>query len=132
MAAQYAVRATMLSTLKYTPGELAFHRDMIQPFPSKIDWKQIVETKQINVNKENVKENSTRTEFDYKVRQKVLILNKNQFKSKLEPTVLNEGTWTIQQVCHGSSSDTTANKINPYYLIGEIFIYIHFFILIFQ
>ena len=83
MAAQYAVRATMHSTLKYTPGELAFHRDMIQPFPSKIDWKQIVETKQINVNKENVKENSTRTEFDYKVRQKVLILNKNQFKSKL-------------------------------------------------
>ena len=35
--------------------------------------------------------------------------------------------------CYGSSSDTTANKINPYYLIGQIFLYIFiFFILIFQ
>ena len=24
----------------------------------------------------------------------------------------------VQAQCHGSSSDTTANKINPYYLIG--------------
>ena len=40
MAAQYAVRTTVHSTLKYTPGELVFHTDMIQmiPFSSKIDW----------------------------------------------------------------------------------------------
>ena len=98
MAVQYAMGATVHSTLKYSPGELTFHRDMIQPFPSKIDWKQIVETKQINVNKENAKENSIRTEFEYKVGQKVLIQNKNQFKSKLDPTVLNEGPLTIQRV----------------------------------
>ena len=35
--------------------------------------------------------------------------------------------------CRGSRSGTTANKINPYYLIGSIFFYIFiFFILIFQ
>ena len=34
MAAQYAVRATVNTTLKYTPGELAFGRDMILPLAS--------------------------------------------------------------------------------------------------
>ena len=98
MAAQYAIRATVHTALKYTPGELAFNRDMFHPFPSKINWKEIIDQKQITVNKENQKENSTRREFDYKVGEKVLILNKNQFKGKLEPTVLNEGPWVIKQV----------------------------------
>ena len=31
-------------------------------------------------------------------------------------------------LCRGSSSDTTANKINPYYLIGSIFLYIFIFL----
>ena len=98
MAAQYTIRATVHSSLKYTPGELGFHRDMLHPFSSKIDWKQIIEGKQVTVNKENLKENSTRRDFDYKVEDKILILNKNQFKGKLEPTVLNEGPWVIKQV----------------------------------
>ena len=34
--------------------------------------------------------------------------------------------------CRGSRSGTTANKINPYYLIGSIFFIFIFFILIFQ
>ena len=87
MAAQYAIRATVYSSLKYTPGELVFNRDMLHPFSSKINWRQIVEQKQITVNRENLKENSTRREFNYKVGDKILILNKNQFKGKVEPTV---------------------------------------------
>ena len=43
-------------------------------------------------------ENLSRQDFDYKIDQKILILNKNQFKGKLEPIVLNEGPWPIQQV----------------------------------
>ena len=35
MAAQYAIRGTVHTSLKNTPGELAFGRDMIHPFPSK-------------------------------------------------------------------------------------------------
>ena len=36
----------------------------------------------------------------------------NSDKSKIPNSKSQEGN------CHGSSSDTTANKINPYYLIG--------------
>ena len=43
-----------------------------------------------------------------------------------------ESKYFIDGLCRGSSSDTTANKINPYYLIGYIFLYIYFLILIFQ
>ena len=43
-------------------------------------------------------ENLSRQDFDYKIDQKILILNKNQFKGKLEPIVLNEGPCLIQQV----------------------------------
>ena len=34
--------------------------------------------------------------FDYKVGQKVLILDQNQLKGKLESTILNEGPLTTQ------------------------------------
>ena len=34
----------------------------------------------------------------------------------------------LNESCRGSSSDTTANKINPYYLIGLIFLYIFIFL----
>ena len=110
MAAQYAIRATVHTALKYTPGELAFNRDMLHPFPSKVNWKQIIDDKQITVNKENIKENSTRRDFDYKVGDKILILNKNQFKGKLEPTVLSEGPWPIKQVHTNGTVSILRNK----------------------
>ena len=47
-------------------------------------------------------------------------------------TLANTYTACFEQACRGSRSGTTANKINPYYLIGSIFFYIYFFILIFQ
>ena len=40
-AAQYAIRATVNTILKNTPGELAFGRSMLHPFPSKVDWSQL-------------------------------------------------------------------------------------------
>ena len=41
MTAQYTVRATVYTTLQHTLGGLAFGRDMIHPFPSKIHWQQL-------------------------------------------------------------------------------------------
>ena len=38
MTAQYSIRSTINTTLKHTPGELAFGRDMILPFASNINW----------------------------------------------------------------------------------------------
>ena len=45
MSVQYAIRATVNTTLKNTPGELAFGRNMLHPFPCKIDWSQLLKHK---------------------------------------------------------------------------------------
>ena len=63
MAAQYAIRATINMTLKHTPGELAFGRDMILPVPSKIDWEDLFQRKQDVISQTNVKENQSKKGF---------------------------------------------------------------------
>ena len=45
MAAQYAIRATVNITLKKTPGKLAFGRNMLHPFPSRVNWSQLLKDK---------------------------------------------------------------------------------------
>ena len=110
MAAQYAIRATVNTSLKHTPGELAFGRSMLHPFPSTVNWSQLLKDKQKRINDINLKENQGRKEFDYQVGQKILILNKNQMKGKLEPTVLNEGPWTISKVHTNGTITILRNK----------------------
>ena len=110
MAAQYAIRATVNTTLKNTPGELAFGRSMLHPFPSKVDWSQLLQHKKERVNNINHRENRGRKEFDYQVGQEILILNKNQMKGKLEPTVLNEGPWTIKRIHNNGTVSILRNK----------------------
>ena len=41
ISAQYAVRSTVNTSLKHTPGELAFGRDMALPIPSNINWQDL-------------------------------------------------------------------------------------------
>ena len=53
MAAQYAIRATVNTTLKNTPAELAFRRNMLYPFPSKVDWSQLLKHKQERIHNIN-------------------------------------------------------------------------------
>ena len=57
MAAQYAVRATVNMTLKHTPEELAFGRDIILPVSSNVNWEQLFQRKQNITAKTNHKEN---------------------------------------------------------------------------
>ena len=92
MAAQYAIRSTVNTTLKNTPGEWTFGRDMLLPFPSNVNWPNLFRRKHDIITQTNKKENSSRKTYDYKIDQKVLILNKTPHKSKLEETVLNEGS----------------------------------------
>ena len=98
MAAQFAYRATKHSVLNFSPGELAFGRNMLFPFSNHIDWKELLTRKQDEIDKGNIKENKGRRNFDYKVGDLVLILNKATFKGKLEPQTLPEGPWKVLQV----------------------------------
>ena len=110
MAAQYSIRSTVNTTLKHNPGELAFGRDMILPVASNVDWPNLFKRKQDIITQTNKKESSRRKTYDYKKGQKVLLLNKNPHKSKLEATVLNEGPWIIQQVHSNGTVTILRNK----------------------
>ena len=111
-------------TLQHTPGELAFGRDMILPFPSKINWPQLFQCKQDIISYTNQRDNLSRRNFDYEVGKRILILNKNQHKSKLEATVLNGGHWAIQQVHSTGTVTILRNKYHGrlnIYLIRPLF-----------
>ncbi len=98
MDTQFSLRATVHSTMKLSPGELAFGRNMLNPFSTQINWDELLKRKQETIDKYDFKENSKRLDFDYKIGDKVLILNKATFRNKLDPSTLPEGPWEIKQV----------------------------------
>ena len=100
----FAIRSTYHTTLKATPGQLVFGRDMIFHIEHVANWQQIRERKQELINKNNDRENATREEYDYAVGDKVLILvaEHNKMERPREgPYVIvrvhTNGTVTIQK-----------------------------------
>ena len=69
----YAVRSTYHTTLKATPGQLVFGRDMILPIRFKADWARIASRKQTIIDQSNKRENARRLLHDYNVGDKVLL-----------------------------------------------------------
>ena len=82
---------------------------MIFPFASNINWPKLFQRKQDIITQTNKWENLSRKNHDDKIGQRIFILNKNPHKSKLEATVLNEGSWVIQQV-HSNGTVTILRK----------------------
>ena len=77
---------------------MAFGRNMLYPFSRQVDWQQLLNRKQAIIDQANIKENSKRRSFDYKVCDLILKLNKHGAKGKLESSALPEGPWKITQV----------------------------------
>ena len=82
-AAMHSLHATVSTTLKATPGGLAFSRNMLLNVLLIEDWKAIQEHREQLVNKALLKSNQKRTNYDYHVRQKILKYN-NSIAGKLE------------------------------------------------
>ena len=55
---------------------MAFGRNMLYPFSRQVDWQQLLNRKQAIIDQANIKENSKRRSFDYKVCDLILKLNK--------------------------------------------------------
>jgi len=53
----WAIRAAHHSTLGYTPAQVVFGRDMVFNMKTIINWKDISERKQAQVDKDNLREN---------------------------------------------------------------------------
>ncbi len=110
MAAQYAFRSTVHTTLKYSPGELAYGRNMLLPFSAQVNWPDLLQHKQNTIDKTNIRENKGRHSHDYRVGDMVLILNRTTFRNKLAPTTLPEGPWKISQVHTNGTVSILRNK----------------------
>ena len=95
----WALRSTVSATIKRSPGQLAFNRDMIMNMQIHSNWKNIAETRRRQTIADNIRENDNRIEHDYKIYDQVLVkLNaferRNQRKIGDAPT---RGPYTIIQ-----------------------------------
>jgi hypothetical protein len=93
-ATAYALRATIHTTLRATPGQLVFGRDMVLPIQHKVDWTAIKARKQELIRKNNLAENAKRVAHEYRVGDKVML--EVPTKSKLEAPF--KGPYDILQV----------------------------------
>ena len=94
-ACAYALRCTYHTTLKATPGQLVFGRDMILPVKFNADWALIAQQKQESIIKSNTKENKKRIQHEYKVGDKVLLTKPGILRKMLTPY---SGPYEVQQI----------------------------------
>ena len=79
-ATLFAVRSTYHTTLKKTPGQLVFGRDMIFNIQHVANWEFIRQNKQRHIDKNNKAENAKRIDHQYKKGDLVLLLQGTENK----------------------------------------------------
>ena len=92
--AMHAMRTTVATTIRSTPGSLAFGRDMFLNIPLIADWGTITKHREQHVNSNLFRANKRRRHHDYAPGQKVL-------KKVHDPTKLGvrtSGPYTINRV----------------------------------
>ena len=93
-ATAFAVRSTYHTTLKKTPGQLVFGRDMIFNIQHVANWEFIRQNKQICIDKNNKAENAKRVAHLYK--EGDLVLLQRGTENKYETPY--QGPFSIQKV----------------------------------
>jgi hypothetical protein len=102
----WAIRSTYHTVLKASPGAAIFGQDMLFNIPFVADWRKIGDRRQLLTNRGNQQKNAKRIVYDYKVGDKVLVINegipcKAESTCDKEPrtitTVHTNGTIRIQR-----------------------------------
>ena len=94
-AVAFAVRSTVHTTTQATPMQLTFGRDAILPLKFTANWAYIRERKQKEICRNNIRENATRKEHNYRVDDQVLIKTDQPTKFGADPY---KGPYVITQV----------------------------------
>jgi hypothetical protein len=92
----WAIRSTYHKVLKASPGAAIFGRDMLFNIPLVADWHKIGERRQSLTDRGNQCENAKQIDYDYKVGEKVLVINEGII-CKAESTY-GKKPWTITTV----------------------------------
>jgi len=90
-AAAYAIRSTVHGVNKYSPGQLVFHRDMIQRLTVEANVELVRQRREAAIKINNARENRRRISHAYQPGDKVLILP-NSLDPKLK---LNQGPYKV-------------------------------------
>ncbi len=94
--AAWAIRSTYHMLLKASPGAAIFRRDMLFDIPFVADWRKIGEQRQSLTDCGKKQENAKQIDYDYKVGDKVLVINEGILR-KAESAYGKE-PWTITTV----------------------------------
>jgi hypothetical protein len=116
----WAICSTYHKVLKASPGAAIFGWDMLFDIPLVADWRKIGEQRQSLTDRGNQQENAKQIDYDYKVGDKVLVINegilcKPESAYGKEPwtitTVHTNGTIRIQ---HGTKTERLSiRRVKP-------------------
>jgi hypothetical protein len=90
------IRSTYHTVLKASPGAAIFGRDMLFNIPFVADWRKIGERTQSLTDRGNQRDKAKRIDYDYKVEDKVLVINEG-IVHKAE-SAYGQEPWTITTV----------------------------------
>ena len=120
--ASWAIRSTYHTVLKASPGAAIFGRDMLFDIPYIADWNKVGEHRQLQTDRNTIRENKSRVDYDYKVGGKVLIrkdgiLRKSESRYDSDPwpitSVHTNGTIRVER---GSKSERiNIRRVTPFF-----------------
>ncbi len=130
--AAWAIRSIYHTVLKASPGAAIFGQDMLSGIQFVADWRKIGEQRQSLTNHGNQQENAKQIDYDYKVRDKVLVMKEGILR-KAE-SVYGKESWTITTVhtngtiriqCGTKTKRLCIQIVEPFtmifYKLGKIF-----------
>ncbi len=107
--AAWAIRSIYHTVFKASPGAANFGQDMLFDIPFVADWCKIEEQRQSLTNGGNQQENAKQIDYDYKVGDKVLVINEGILR-KAESAYGKE-PWAITTVhTHGKQNNLVSGE----------------------
>jgi hypothetical protein len=120
-SAAYAIHSTPHTTLKSTPVQLVFGRDMVLPINFVADWWEIEQQCQKEMPCNNKRENASILNHDYKVGDKVLLKNLGKHLRKLEAP--RTGPYTVTAIYTNGTMCIQKGNVNEKVNIRRLFYY---------
>jgi hypothetical protein len=112
----FAVRSTFHTTLRNTPGQIVFGRDMIFNIKHAANWEFIQKRKQQLIEKNNDAENAKHIPHTYNIGDKVLIRRGTENKYEAP----NEGPYYITKVSDNGTVCLKVNNVEDTYNIWRL------------
>jgi hypothetical protein len=119
--AAWAIHSTYHTVLNTSPGAAIFGRDMLFDIQFMADWQKIGERRQSLTNHGNQRKNAKPIDYDYKVGDKVLLINEGILHKAesayskepwtITPVYMNE---TIRIQCRTRTEQLSIRRVQPF------------------